>query len=230
MFAATAALLSLAVAAPTKRTSGTVIKQVASNKDALSGPAAYLKALNKFKASDHSHIQQVKAATGSVTATPQQYDSEYLCPVTIGEQTFQLDFDTGSSDLWVLGPDAASGSHTIYTPGSSASQESGDTWSITYGDGSSASGVVYADTVTIGGLTVTGQAVEQATVASDSFTNGPNDGLVGLAFDSLNTVTPDQAKTFFSNSVAQGATGVLTTDLRKGEPGSYTFGDIPSDL
>jgi aspergillopepsin I len=186
--------------------------------------------LNKYKA-DEKQIAQVKAATGSVTATPASDDSEYLCPVTIGSQTFQLDFDTGSSDLWVLGPDAgAGGTHTIYTPGSSATQEQGETWSITYGDGSSASGDVYSDSVTIGGLAVTGQAVEQATTASSAFTSGPNDGLVGLAFDTLNTVQPDQAKTFFSNAVAQGTTGVLTADLRKGEPGSYTFGDIPSNL
>lgn len=39
------------------------------------------------------------AADGTVTATPEQYDSEYLCPVTIGGQTLNLDFDTGSADL-----------------------------------------------------------------------------------------------------------------------------------
>ena len=43
------------------------------------------------------------AQPGDVPADDQQNDSEYLCPVTIGTpgQTFNLDFDTGSADLWV---------------------------------------------------------------------------------------------------------------------------------
>ena len=54
-----------------------------------SAPAIVENAASKAAASDD----------GTVAANPQQYDSEYLSPVTIGGQTLNLDFDTGSSDL-----------------------------------------------------------------------------------------------------------------------------------
>jgi len=48
-----------------------------------------------------------KFATGTIAATAQPYDSEYLCLVQVGTpaQTLNLQFDTGSSDLWL---------HSIY--------------------------------------------------------------------------------------------------------------------
>ena len=78
--------------------------------------------------------------------------------------------------------------HSIYTPGSTAKKLSGYTWDISYGDGSGASGDVYDDTVTVGGVTVTSQAVEAAeSISSEFVSDVDSDGLLGLAFDSINT-------------------------------------------
>lgn len=43
------------------------------------------------------------SATGKVAATPEKLDAEFLSPVTIGGQTLMMNFDTGSSDLYVKG-------------------------------------------------------------------------------------------------------------------------------
>jgi hypothetical protein len=39
--------------------------------------------------------------TGEVSATPEENDALFLSPVNIGGQTLNMDFDTGSSDLYV---------------------------------------------------------------------------------------------------------------------------------
>ena len=37
---------------------------------------------------------------GTVAATPEANDVEFLAPITVGDQTMMMDFDTGSSDLY----------------------------------------------------------------------------------------------------------------------------------
>ena len=125
-------------------------------------------------------------------------------------------------DSWVFSselPSNEQSGHTIYTPGSSAQKLNGETWKISYGDGSSASGDVYTDTVDVGGTTVSAQAVELASSVSSEFQQDPSDGLLGLAFSSINTVSPDQQQTFFSNAEAGLDSPLFAVDLKKGQPG-----------
>lgn len=87
-------------------------------------------------------------------------------------------------------PSSQSNGHSIYNPAlsSTATKLAGYTWKISYGDGSSASGDVYKDTVKVGSTVVSGQAVELAQTISDQFAQDiDNDGLLGLAFDAINT-------------------------------------------
>ena len=80
----------------------------------LAGPIALDQALGKFAKVGLSASPAVKAAAlkaaatedGTVAASPEQFDQAYLEPVSIGGQTLNLDFDTGSSDLYVFKPNS----------------------------------------------------------------------------------------------------------------------------
>ncbi|KAF2829365.1 aspergillopepsin A precursor [Ophiobolus disseminans] len=174
--------------------------------------------------------------TGTVAANPEQNAALFLSPVDVGGQTLNLDFDSGSSDLWMFSTDLPAQSiaqHTAFDASKSTTfkKTEGSQWKITYGDGSGAAGTVGTDTVTIGGVKVEGQTVELATAVSRSFIEDTNtDGLVGLAFSNLNTVndgtkkTPQ--KTFFDNVMNDLDMPVFTADLDPDGTGVYEFGKI----
>ncbi|OTB00987.1 hypothetical protein M426DRAFT_14969 [Hypoxylon sp. CI-4A] len=205
------------------------------------GPAQLARAYLKYGAKVPDNLAKVLADlkiarrdSGSAKTTPEENDIQYLTPVSIGTpaQTLNLDFDSGSSDLWVFSTELPSSSvngQTQYDPSSSSSSKkvSGASWEISYGDGSSSSGDVYTDTVTVGGVTFDSQAVEAASKVSDEFqTDANNDGLLGLAFSSINTVTPKAQKTFFDNVASDLDVAAWTADLKYHEAGTYDFGAI----
>ena len=107
-------------------------------------------------------------------------------------QPFTIDFDTGSADLWIPGPDCTGGcaKHHKYDPSSSSTSKklSSGGFNIVYGDGSTTSGDIYTDTVTVGGVTGIDVPIGVASHVGDSFANDPQDGLVGLAFQSISTM------------------------------------------
>jgi len=85
------ALLGLAAARPHHiRSNGFKIEQVANPRFKGATP------LEQYQASLSKWSRLI--SNGSAITTPVNSDSEWLTPVDIGGQTFQLDFDTGSSD------------------------------------------------------------------------------------------------------------------------------------
>ena len=133
--------------------------------------------------------------------------------------------------------------HTVFDPTKSSTYKvkEGSTWKISYGDGSSASGLVGNDNVNIGGLVVKGQAVELAENLSAQFAQGTGDGLLGLAFGNINTVKPKAVSTPVENMITQSdipkSAQLFTAKLGswrdsdepdKGES-FYTFGYIDQD-
>lgn len=104
---------------------------------------------------------------------------------------------------------------------------SGQNWEITYGDGSGAYGIVYKDLVQVGTTSVASQAVESAQYVSESIqTDTFSSGIMGMAFNSLNTVYPNQQKTYFDNVASSLVSPVFTANLKNQKPGTYTFGYI----
>lgn len=151
-----------------------------------------------------------------ITADDQQNNSFYTCPIQIGTpaQTFNMDFDSGSADLWVWSTGlsqsvqkqkTSSGGAVFDSSKSSTFKNmSGSTWQIQYGDGSSASGTVGTDTVTLGNIVIQNQAVELAdTISSQLQGEAGSDGLLGLAFGTINTVKPKPVQTPLENMITE---------------------------
>lgn len=193
-------------------------------------------------------------SAGEVPAEAVQNDSQYQAPVGLGTpvQTLKLDFDTGSSDLWVwsnklpaaIQSTAKMTGHSIFDTNRSSTwhDSPGQIWKVRYGDGSSARGDVGTDTLMVGGLVIENQAIERAVQLSDEFEKSAGDGLLGLGFGKLNTVKPHPVQTPVENMISQKdipkASELFTAHLgsrRSNSDGDesdsfYTFGYIDQDV
>ena len=193
------AIAAVALAAPKRapKHKGFVLSQVAVNKGSLrSGTHAAFRAYQRYGNPVPAHVAKANTANNNtVAAIPEQYDSMYLTPVALGSggRVVNLDLDTGSADFWSFSAAMTAserGGHDYYNPADSASSKKldGASWQISYGDGTNAKGDVYMDKVSLAGVTAENQAIGAADDASIEFLQDPNsDGLVGLAFSSLNS-------------------------------------------
>lgn len=122
----------------------------------------------------------------------------YYGTIGIGSpsQTFTVIFDTGSSDLWIPSTQCISAScrkHSRYNHFKSRSyRKDGRSFSISYGDGSGASGYISKDTVNINGLNIASQAFAEVT-SEHGMDADQEDGLMGMGYSSIanyNNPTP----------------------------------------
>ncbi|EKM60385.1 uncharacterized protein PHACADRAFT_246265 [Phanerochaete carnosa HHB-10118-sp] len=167
-----------------------------------------------------------KRATGSDPLTDQDDDEEWTGSASIGtpSQSFVVDFDTGSSDLWVPSSSCTSstcsGKHKYQASSSSTSSKKSGTFSIEYGDGSTVSGPVYTDTVTVAGLIATSQYFSPVTTLSSEFQGDPADGILGLAFPAISNLQQDPV---FNTLIDQGKVSASEFAFKLASSGSELF-------
>lgn len=119
---------------------------------------------------------------------------EFLAEIKIGTpaQSFWLDPDSGSADLWVKGADCTSSScggssRTRYNQGKSSTYK--DTpgskkFSLQYGIGG-VSGRLVRDNVRLGSVRMPGMTIGLADKVSSDFANDPADGILGLGYRAI---------------------------------------------
>ncbi|KAI1792861.1 protease [Ganoderma leucocontextum] len=152
-------------------------------------------------------------------------DQEWAGAITIGTPlvSFIVDFDTGSADLWVPASsctscNAARGKYNVAK--SSSGEKKGGNFTITYADGSGASGPIFTDTVVVGGVKAAAQYFSAVTNESSELSGGGTDGILGLAFPSISNLGQNP---FFTTAVAQGSAKQHVFAFKLAEKGSELY-------
>ncbi|KAI0081508.1 acid protease [Panus rudis PR-1116 ss-1] len=168
-----------------------------------------------------------RRATGADPLTDDQDGSLWQGDISVGTplQRYTVDFDTGSSDLFLPSSTCKTNceGHKLYnTSSSSTAADRHMTFTLEYGDGSQVSGEQYTDTVSIAGLTATKQTIGAASTYSSGFApdNFPPDGLLGMGYQSISEYN---APPFFQTLVAQGKTTQPVFAFKLAETGSELF-------
>ncbi|XP_017076086.2 phytepsin [Drosophila eugracilis] len=128
------------------------------------------------------------SSKGTVVNEPlvNSYETNFFGTISAGGQPFTMQFDTGSSDIWVPSSHCKfcikqCGNKFFQASKSKSFHSSGVPFSITYGSGS-VQGIVASDNVGFGDLKIQSQGIGLVNI-SDSCS--VFDGIAGLAFSAL---------------------------------------------
>ena len=170
--------------------------------------------LNKYQskfpipeAPAHTSLQKRLVTENLLDQVEDGFDEQYYGPMEVGsrgsEQVFTVQFDTGSSDIFIPGPQCTSdqgcSSHRKYNERGISQNRSS---TVQYGSGS-ASGDDFIDAINVAGLTATDQGFISLTQTT-GFNTSQSDGLLGMGFSSI---AASGFTTFFENLIAQGKVG-----------------------
>ena len=140
------------------------------------------------------------------------FDEQYYGPMEVGykstEQIFTVQFDTGSSDIFIPGPECTNDQgcplNKKYNGGGISQSR---TTTVQYGSGI-VEGHDYTDSINVAGLTATNQGFISLTQAS-GFNTSNSDGLLGMGFTSI---AASGFTTFFENLMIQDQVGAYLRD------------------
>ncbi|KAJ3323332.1 hypothetical protein HDV06_001852 [Boothiomyces sp. JEL0866] len=159
----------------------------------------------------------------------------YSAAITVGNgQSFTVDLDTGSSDVWLRGANCQSSDSSCngnkVDVSDSTLSDSGQTWSTSYGSGS-VSGEIYTGPISLAGATASNLPFGAST--SETGFAGVADGLLGLGFDSISQIssTLGQSANFFDAlgySGSQNKFAFYLSDAADKDDGEITLGGVDS--
>ncbi|KAK0524398.1 hypothetical protein OC835_005929 [Tilletia horrida] len=159
---------------------------------------------------------------GTTPLTSQEGNQLWTGEVAIGTPPVRvpLDFDTGSSDLFVT--------PGLYHPDrSSTCEKTGKRFGTGFGDGTHAEGDIYLEDVTVGGLTAHKQAVGNAT--KSTLDEEGSKGIAGMAFQKISSFN---APSFIATLIHQSslAQPVFGFGLWADKDARLDLGHIPQNV
>ncbi|KAK2841104.1 hypothetical protein Q7C36_012683 [Tachysurus vachellii] len=153
----------------------------------------------------HPYNPLVKFQQTGIEPMTNDADLSYYGVISIGTppQSFQVIFDSGSSNLWVPSvycSSQACQNHNKFNPTQSSTfQTNNQALSIQYGTGSM-TGYLGYDTVTVGGISVQNQIFGLSETEAPFMASMTADGILGLAYQSI---ASDGATPVFDNMMSQ---------------------------